>query len=57
MRIIKEGKTPEKETIKTCGSCKTKFAYTPEDMKNDRDGRFVICPHCAKFIAVPPFTS
>lgn len=51
MRIIKVGKLPETETVKTCGKCKTKFAYTSEDVKMDfRDGDYVECPVCKSFI-------
>ncbi|MCE7039218.1 hypothetical protein [Dyadobacter sp. CY312] len=57
MRVIEEGKIPEKETKKRCSQCKTRFAYTPADVQSDRDGKYVVCPGCKTFIDVtPPFT-
>lgn len=52
MRVIKDGQVPVIETKKTCKTCKTRFAYTPSDTKEDRDGRYVVCPTCKTFIAV-----
>lgn len=51
MKIIKEGNVKPKETRKTCSKCKTKFSFTNEDIKTDRDGDYVNCPKCGAFIA------
>lgn len=51
MRIIKKGLEKPKEIKKTCGKCKTKFAFTTDDIKPDmRDGDYVICPSCRTYI-------
>lgn len=52
MRIIKKGKLPNDEKKKTCKTCNTQFLFKEADIHNDRDGRYVICPGCKKFIAV-----
>lgn len=52
MRIIKQGSVPLKESKRTCLKCKTKFAYGPNDIQSDRDGRYVVCPTCGQFIHV-----
>lgn len=53
MRIIKQGKKPSEEKEKTCGKCKTIFAYVPADVNPDwRDGDYVKCPTCGAFINI-----
>lgn len=53
MRIIKEGKLPPKEKKMTCSECGCVFMYNRSDIKTEqRDGDFVICPTCGKFITV-----
>lgn len=53
MKIVKMGKVPdEMERQKTCYNCKTVFSYIPSDTQTDRDGKYVICPVCGKFIHV-----
>lgn len=52
MKIIKDGSISKPEKKRTCCNCKTKFSYTPNDVQQDREGLFVICPTCQKFIAV-----
>ena len=59
MKIIKQGIDPEKKEIKErCYNCKTVFTYNKTDVKPDfRDGDYVICPNCGKFIAAKSFLS
>lgn len=54
MEIIKQGQKPEeKKTLKTCENCKCEFAYVKSDVKPDqRDGDYVICPCCGKWINI-----
>ncbi len=53
MKIIKLGNVPDKiEIPKTCNSCRTEFTYNRTDVNSDRDGAYVICPCCNKYIAV-----
>ena len=53
MKIIKIGKTKNKEKIKTCLNCKTKFSFTNDEVKSDfRDGDYVNCPNCGAFVNV-----
>jgi len=56
MKIIKkvEPKEPEKKTM--CCYCKTIFVYNNSDIKPDRDGSYVVCPSCEKFIAADYLT-
>lgn len=51
MRIIKEGKIPEKiEHEVTCNDCRTVFAFTLEDTKpalvNNERAITIVCPLC-----------
>lgn len=55
MRVIKEGSLPVKEKKCTCYKCKTKFAYTSNEVKSDRDGSYVVCPIFGSFIAAEYF--
>lgn len=53
MRVIKKGKLPPKEKRMTCLECGCVFMYDRSDIKTEqRDGDFVICPTCGKFITV-----
>jgi hypothetical protein len=54
MKIIKEGVKPETvERCKNCKNCGCRFTYAHKDIQRDwRDGDYVICPTCGKFIAV-----
>ena len=53
MRIIKEGKLPPKERKMECNNCGCVFMYEQEDIHSDqRDGNYVVCPTCKKFINV-----
>jgi hypothetical protein len=53
MKIIKRGEIPPTAVNKTCGYCNTEFEYEPSDIKSDRDGFYVICPVCNKFLGLP----
>lgn len=53
MRIIKEGKLPPKEKKMKCKNCGCVFMYEPSDVHSDqREGDYVVCPTCKKFIDV-----
>lgn len=52
MKVIQIGNQKIFTTKKTCGYCKSKLEYTPSDVKYDRDGSYVVCPVCGKFLAV-----
>ena len=53
MRIIKKGKIPPKEKRITCPKCGCVFMYEPCDIHSDqREGDYVVCPTCKKFIYV-----
>lgn len=51
MRIIKEGIIEMKEILESCTGCNTEFAYNASDIKPDRDGAYVNCPRCNRFIS------
>jgi hypothetical protein len=57
MKIIKMGKDPQTNEIQeTCHWCKTVFSYEKSDVKPDnRDGDYVVCPCCGRFIAAKSF--
>lgn len=58
MRVIKEGKKPTKEIVKTCGRCGCEFAYERGDVHSDqREGAWVYCPTCKQAISVDYFPS
>lgn len=53
MRIIKEGKLPPKEKKMECKNCGCVFMYERSDVHSDqREGDYVVCPTCKKFINV-----
>lgn len=57
-RIISKGVIPNKEKQITCYNCNTVFAFMPEEVKYDyRDGDYIICPVCTKFIDAKQATS
>lgn len=56
MRIIEEGKLPSKEKEMKCDNCGCVFMYDRSDIKSDqREGDWVECPTCKKFITVERF--
>lgn len=56
MEIVKEGQDPAKSSIEeTCYNCETVFRYNQSDVQSDRDGYYVVCPHCGKFITAKSF--
>jgi len=52
MKIIKKGSVANIAKQITCKSCNSELEYIPHDVKSDRDGLYVICPICKKFLAV-----
>lgn len=56
MKIIKAGKVKELSAKKTCGYCKTQMEYTNSDITSDRDGSYIKCPTCEKFLSVDYLT-
>lgn len=52
MKIIKRG-TPEQEWIYgvACLKCSSVLEYDKSDIHSDRDGSYIICPVCGKFIS------
>lgn len=41
-----------KLVINKCSKCGCGFAFTEDDIEEDRDGRYVTCPNCGSFIDV-----
>lgn len=62
MRIIKEGRLPEKQTyLATCQNCKTEFEFERGEARIQsgarNDSALVIpCPLCSKEVWVDPYT-
>lgn len=53
MKVIKPGSIPSSDIKHTCSYCSCEFLYSKEDIHIDqRDGNYVICPTCGKFINV-----
>lgn len=52
MKVLKQGTVKKDTKVKTCTNCKTKIEYTRDDVEQDRDGRFIVCPSCARFLSV-----
>lgn len=50
MKVIKQGQKVEKTRKVTCYGCKSKLEYTSNDVQSDRDGKYIVCPVCGKFI-------
>lgn len=53
IKIIKVGEIENKDIIRICYKCKTKFSYNINDVKPNRDGMYVSCPHCTAFLTHP----
>lgn len=52
IKVIKLGNLPiEVPVTKSCVKCGTVFSYQKEDIQVDKDGSYVICPHCDSFIS------
>ena len=52
MKILKRGKVKNEHPKMTCAYCDTVFEYLKTDIALDRDGRYVVCPVCGKFLTV-----
>lgn len=51
MKILKVGNTNHIDQVEcTCHKCKTVFLYSKSDVNVDREGRYINCPVCKKFI-------
>ncbi len=51
MKILKEGEVKPKVQRKTCFNCKSILEFPNEDIQQDRDGSYIICPVCQTIIA------
>lgn len=51
MEIIKRGNIPEKEYILVCRICGCVAKFVQSDIKRDRDGEYIVCPECNRFIS------
>lgn len=49
MKIIKNNYKETTFKVK-CPRCKSKLKVSESDIQMDRDGRYIICPCCGKFI-------
>ena len=52
MKIIEKKQNVEKVIKKTCQKCKSKLAYSPSNLKIDRDGKYLECPCCFSYIGI-----
>lgn len=52
MKVLKKGKEKVKVFKKTCKTCDTILECTKKDIIYDRDGSYVKCPICKKFIGI-----
>lgn len=51
IQIFSYGKNPEIQRILfNCDRCGCEFGAELEDRQSDKDGKYVICPCCKKFI-------
>lgn len=51
MKIIKEGNKNKAVSIYTLRcNCGCVAEFTAEDIQNDRDGQYIICPTCGSYI-------
>ena len=55
MKIIKIGNVEPSTRRKICYYCSSEFEYDTTDIKYDRDGDYVICPVCDKFLNINNF--
>jgi transcription elongation factor Elf1 len=49
MEIIKNNYQP-KEYIKNCPKCNSTLKFTDNDIHHDRDGNYIVCLCCGRFI-------
>ena len=50
MKIIKNNYIEKDSTIVICPECKSRLEIMPDDVQTDRDGNYIICPCCHKYI-------
>lgn len=51
MEIIKKGNTGGDEYLLLCYRCGCSARFNNADIHRDRDGEYVICPQCKRFIS------
>jgi transcription elongation factor Elf1 len=51
MEIIKKGNTTYKEYEFTCRKCGCVAKFDEKDIKQDRDGEYIVCPSCGRFVS------
>jgi len=52
MKILKRGNPPKDKRREVCHNCGSELEYISSDIHIDRDGKYIICPVCGKFIGV-----
>ena len=52
VKILRHGNRRKVEILYefTCPTCGCQGTFEPSDLSRDRDGEYIICPECGKFI-------
>lgn len=52
MEIIKKGNENKKKYMFTCRVCGCEAKFDESDIKGDRDGQYIVCPQCGRFVSI-----
>lgn len=52
MKILKKGIIPSTAKKIICNNCSSELEFNQNDVKHDRDGSYVVCPVCNKFLGL-----
>ncbi|GAA0883277.1 hypothetical protein GCM10009120_18740 [Sphingobacterium siyangense subsp. cladoniae] len=52
MKILKRGVVSNPSKKINCDGCTSELEYTAKDIQFDRDGSYIVCPVCKKFLGV-----
>jgi DNA-directed RNA polymerase subunit RPC12/RpoP len=52
MKILKLGKIKSPKNTITCYNCDSELKYDDSDIRTDKDGTYIKCPLCKKFLNI-----
>ena len=52
MKILKKGVVPSHKQKINCNNCKSELEFKQDDVRHDRDGSYIVCPVCNKFLGL-----
>lgn len=52
MKILKKGVIPSNPKKIKCNNCSSELEFKQIDVRHDREGSYVVCPVCNKFLGI-----